>query len=307
MAETSQHVVKISGDTSGINNSLKQLQGSFDELKKKTQEFAAAWLSFEGAKKVVELSASLRDLKERIALTSRNQAEYNNTMKALFELSQRLGKPLGEIVDSYSKIAVAASGSGIAQQKLLNIIEAVNKAVEISGGNTQDAAQAVQQFVKSIVTGEASGRQFMAILNSSSYLTKVLADAITHGSVPALQEMAQQGELTTDQMLKLGDPEILAKINTVFSGIGDGAEKSFTRLKNKLIEVFSKIDDSAGISEGLAKAMDELTKAIDNNAEAWATNFATALKNATALMYGIEGEIAIIKSSLAHPIDALIS
>lgn len=270
MVETSQHVVKISADLSQLQNSFKQVENTVGNLGGKLKGLAATFISFKGAEEIIKLSASLRGLQERIALTSKNQGEFNQTMTALFGIAQRTGVELREIQKSYADISVAAAGSGIAQKTLLQIIETTIKAVKVSGGDIGSTEYALKQFIKTLVTGETSSRQFVAILSSSSYLTKVLADAITNGSVPALQAMAQEGKLTREQMLKLGDPEIAAQVSSVYKGIGDGADEAFTRLKNSLTHVFKEIDSGAQLSENLARVMNDLSTAIDTNAAAWA-------------------------------------
>jgi len=284
MTETSQHIVKISADISGLESSFKQIQNSVGNLKGKIHELVGEFLTFEAAKKLGELASEMEGLRERVGLVTKNQADFNKTMDALFGIAQRTGSSLESIIKNYADMAVSARQTGIAQSTLLVLTENINKAVQISGGSTQEAAAATTQFVKAMSLGAVGSRQFMGILNQSTFLTQELADAITGGSVPALQKMAQEGKLTTEELVKLADPAITSQINSSFEGIASGLDKALPRLENSLKNIFSKFDDGAEGTGKFASALEGLSQWLDENTEAIVAKLDTLAKAATVFV-----------------------
>lgn len=120
------------------------------------------------------------------------------------------------------------------------------------------AQDAVAKMARAFDTGTISARELKSMLDTSRPLVKALADALTQGSIPALQQMAKDGELTGQKLLTaLGNAA--AGIDEKFKQRVTPLSEAFTNLKTTLLDVFG---------DAVAKQIQEIADNIKKFGEA---------------------------------------
>ncbi len=271
MAETSQHIVKISAD-------LSQLQQSFTKIDSSTKSLAnsikstlgtafGAYLGVQTARQIITLADNMKLLESRIALVSSSQAEYNSTMRELFNISQKTGATLQDTAAFYAKIKLFTDDANVSNEKFLQLTENINKAVQLSGANTQQAAAATLQFSQAIASNNLAGDEFKSLLENSTYVLKALAKAMNVDGVGALRQMTKDAAITREEMFKLADPAITAQIEADYSKLGDTVEKSLNRLSNSFAFVVSKSNEATDSTGVIAETINDIAEGITGSAD----------------------------------------
>lgn len=285
----------------GGNNALGGLQKSADGAVASVKRLASAFVTVAGAAKLIAVADEFNTLAARIKLVTNSTEEYNRAQVALFDLAQRTRSGLGETIDIYVKIAQSVKDAKVGQETLLQVVETINQAVQLSGVNAQSAGAAVQQLTQGLGSGTLRGEELNSVLEQTGKLADVIAEGmgITRSQLRAYGE---QGKITAEQVIKAlqKQKDVVAK---QFAELPLTVGQSVTLLKNASVALVGAFDATSGATGGLAGSIksladflssDEVVGAITEFAASWKSGLAGIAEDIKSVAKTFENEFRFL-------------
>lgn len=277
---------------SGLERSARGAIGTVGRL-------VAGFVTLAGAVRLIGAADELNTLNARIRLVTASTEEYNRAQVALFELAQRTRSSLGETINLYSRIAQATKEAGVGQEVLLQVVETVNQAVQLSGASTQAAEAALIQLGQGIASGTLRGEELNSVLEQ----TPALADAIAKGmgiTRGELREYGQAGKISAEQVIAALQAQ-RDEVARQFAELPLTVGQSVTLLKNASLQLLGAFNESTGATAGLADVIRDLSEYLSSDEAIGAiVEFAATWSNAFALIVNdVTEAVAIIESATA--------
>lgn len=252
-----QLVVETKGieeNTARASNSLSSLTSSVKTLYTGLAAIAAGTV----VRGLVDFADTFTRVQNSVRLATTSTEEFNATQRALTESALASSTPLETVATNYARLRASLESYRVTGRDVITVSDTITKAVKLQGGSADQAEQAVRMMAKAFDTGTISARELKSMLDTSRPLVQALADAMTKGSIPALQLLAKNGKLTGQDILKaLGDAA--AGIDEKFKQRVTPLSEAFTNLKTTLLDVFG---------DAVAKQIQEIANNIAKFGEA---------------------------------------
>jgi len=126
-----------------------------------------------GTREVIRTADEYRNLEGRLKLVTESSEELARVQKELFDLAQESRSEYAATVDLYARLARSTEHLGVSQEELLQVTEAVNKAIIVAGGTAQEASAGVIQFAQGLASGRLQGDELRSVLENMPRLAKV--------------------------------------------------------------------------------------------------------------------------------------
>lgn len=241
--------------------------------------------SVAGVIKLISAADELNTINARLRLVTESTEQFNAAQQALFDLSQRTRSGLGETVKLYAQIANATKDAKVGQQVLLDVVETVNQAVQLSGSGAAASEAALVQLGQGLASGTLRGEELNSILEQ----TPALADAIAKGmgiTRGELRKYGEDGKITAQQVieaLQKQKDEVAAQFAQLPLTVG----QSITLIKNAGLQLLGTFDQASGGTAGLAVVLKRFADFLSSDEVAGAiAQFGEISKQA----FGLAGE-----------------
>ena len=266
LASLSRDIASVgrSAQQAGGNNAFAGMQKSAGGAIGTIAKLAASILSIHAAMRVIGQADELTTLNARLRIATGSTEEYLRAQSALFDLSQNTRSSLSETVDLYSRIALSVKDAGVGQETLLEVVETINQATQLSGASTQAANAALTQLGQGLASGTLRGEELNSILEQ----TPALADAIAKGmgiTRGELRAYGQEGKITAQQVigaLQAQRGEVAAQFAQLPLTVG----QSVTLVKNAALSLLGAFDQTTGATGGLAAGIKSVADFLSSDA-----------------------------------------
>lgn len=270
-----------SAQQAGGSDAFKGIEKSADGAIGALKGLVAGFVSLAAAIKLIGTADELDTLNARLRIATRSVEEYNRAQVALFDLAQRTRTSLGETVGLYSQIANATKDAGVGQETLLQVVETINQAVQLSGANAQAAQAALVQLGQGLASGTLRGEELNSVLEQ----TPALADAIAKGmgiTRGELRKYGEEGKITAQQVitaLQRQRGEVAAQFEQLPLTVG----QAVTLLKNSGTQLVGAFNSATGATSGLASVIKDLADFLSSDETLgavveFAANFSNAFR-----------------------------
>lgn len=253
-----------------------------------TNRLKAALYSLGAATGVAQLKALLdqyTNFTNRLRTATESAGKLAAVQQELFAISNRNRVDIATSAELYSRFAVSLRDVGTSTTNTLTFIDALTKAVGISGATTAEAKGALIQFSQALGANfRQSGQEIASLIDQLPVVIDAIASklGITRGEI---KKFAAEGKLSSaivvDAILEMN-----SKWQTSFDKSRATIEQTFTVMKNRLLEVVGGLDETLGITETVNRALNFLTKNMEAVVGAAAT-LATVL-TVTLARYAID-------------------
>jgi tape measure domain-containing protein len=197
----------------------------------------------------------------QLKLATKSQQEFNAAFGEVKRISTAAQADISSIATLYARLSNSLRDAGVSQAQLSRVTETVGLSLKVSGATAQETSAAMLQLSQAFASGVLRGEEFNSIAENAPSLMRALADSI---GVPVgkLREMAKEGQITSEVMLKaFADPKLLEAMRTSSKEI-QTISGAFQVLKNNIGLALGQFDSATGFSAGLAKAINALSNAI---------------------------------------------
>lgn len=219
---------------------------------------ATAGIGF-SVSELIKYSDTYIGLNNRLKLVTTSETQLATAVKDTFEIAQKSRSSWETTAAIYQRFAQNSDRLGLSQERVASITETVSKAVAISGASTESANAAMMQFGQALASGVLRGEEF----NSVNEQTPAVLDAIAKGlgvQRAALKSMAEEGELTTDVLIKALE-KADQSVQDLFGKTDVTIGQSFTYLNNEI----TKFVGESGKGSGAATALSSSVMVLANN------------------------------------------
>lgn len=250
--KTQQGLDDISRASDKMNDSVNRTTG---RLKAMFESLVAIGT----LRQLASMSDTWRLMEGRIAQVTKNTEELKETQNSLFEVAQRTRSSFEATVQLYTRVAQSSKNLGKNQQELILMTETVNKALQIGGASSAEAAAGTIQLSQALAAGVLRGDEFRSVLENMPRVAKALEEALGK-SRGELIKMAADGQLSS----KTVADALLASANKIseeFKKVPATIGQSFTVLGNSML----KFVGTSRVMQGAADlTISAITKMVEN-------------------------------------------
>jgi tape measure domain-containing protein len=268
--------IRITADSSQAQGEIKKLNDGLNSIDKNalgaekglgslgsTAKIAvgafAALTAAVGVKELANYTTVWTDLNSRLVNATGSQQAAKQAMDAISASARTTYSSLEATADVFIRNSMALNELGYSTQEQIQVTEALNNAIAVSGARGDQAASALDAFAKSMARGKIDGEDFNRIIENAPRIVKALSDSLGVNT-QQLRNMITEGRLTSDVVLPALIKQ-MGKLKTEADAMPATIADSFTVLNNKLLETVGRFDKVLGISTGVSKM---ITAVADN-------------------------------------------
>ena len=213
------------------------------------------------SQKFLEAAEQYNRINARIALVTKSTAEAADVNQKLFDIAQKTGVEMENVVQVYSRIALSARDLGATQSQMLQLVQNVTKSLQVSGSTAAEAAGSSIQFVQALASGKLRAEELNSQLEGNSFLAMQIAAGMRM-STAELREAVTAGRVLSKDVLDAVLRQT-GSIDEAFNKIGTSMERSGQRLSNSFNRALSSIDQKIGASKFLSALFDSISEGLD--------------------------------------------
>lgn len=175
----------------------ERAETSTSRLMSTVKNLAGAYLGFQGAKKMIELSDTVSSVTARLNNMNdglQTTAELNNM---IFESAQRSRGLYLETANLVTQLGSMAKDAFSSSQEIVAFAELLNKQLVISGASGSSASAAIFQLQQALASGVLRGEELNSVLEQAPVIAQTIADYLGV-SIGELRELGSQGAITAD-------------------------------------------------------------------------------------------------------------
>lgn len=281
MAETSQHIVKISADLSQLKNAFKSMESQVKGLDSNLKAMLGTTLSgyfIAGAvRNLSQVASKFQGIELSLKAMTGSAAAAQREMNFLINTSRQLGIDIDSTADSFQKLIASAKGTELEGQGVRDIFLAIAKeaaVLRLSNQQVEKAFYALQQMIsKGTVQmeelrgqlGDALPDALQLAADGMGTTTAELIKMISKGEVlardlipalgKAIEEKYGKAALEASNTATAGinkfNTELILLKRTIgqglLEGLGDGARSLADALRNEgIVDAFEAIGNVLG-------------------------------------------------------------
>ena len=214
-----------------------------------------------GLKEIADLADAYINLKTTISLAVGSVEKGAATMEALSGVARRTATTIDDVSAQFVKNHQVLTDLGYSTQSQVDLQEALNDALILSGSTTEQAANLQTALTRALAEGRLEGQGLARVFNSGSVVATVLAQSL--GVTTAqLRLMADEGKLTSNVLVS-ALVNALPKLRTDAAQVPLLIGRSLTLLKNAFSEFVGKAAESTGAARGVANGLAFLADHFD--------------------------------------------
>lgn len=239
------------------------------------------------------LTDASKQMEAQLKLATNSQQEFNQAQKELFAIAQNTTSPLEEVVTVYARLAPALDDIG-RKNDAIAVVDALTKALKISGATSAETASVLLQFSQAMGSGVLRGEEFNAIAEAAPPLMRALAQGLGV-STGALRGMAAEGQLTAEVITDL-TVKALPGLTAAAQQLPDTVDGALTRLRNDVLKAFGE-GDTSGLIDAITKLRALLT---DPATVQGLTDLAAGMANLAGYTVKAASEFSAFAKELAY-------
>ena len=210
---------------------------------------------------VIKMADSWALMGARLRLFSDSAEQAKVVQERLFYAAQDLRVPLESVATLYTRLVPALKEYGLNADAALEVTKSMGAALKVSGATGAETASVMLQFSQAMAAGRLNGAEFNAIAEGAPIILRMLSKelGVSRGE---LKKMAAEGALTSgiiSNVLSAYREELEAQAKE----IPDTVESAIGNLSNALTRYFGKLNESLGVTSGLASVIKTLAENID--------------------------------------------
>ena len=193
------------------------------------------------------------DLNSRLINATGSAEAANQALQAISQTARTTYSSLAQTAEAFLLNSMALNEMGYTTRQQVELADALNNALVISGTKGERAASVMNALSKALALGKLSGENFNTVIQSGGRVVQALADGLGV-TTSELRSMAADGLLTTEAVIvsMTSQLEILrTEAEEMPATIGD----AMVQLGNFALEAVGKLDEAAGLSASIAETI----------------------------------------------------
>lgn len=223
------------------------------------------------------LADSLTLIQNRLRLVTNSTQTLNAVQSELFAISQRTRTSFEQNAQVFARFARSTANLDLTYRQLLEITEAVNQAIQISGATTQEARNSIIQFSQGLAAGAVRGEELRSVVEQFPRLAETIAKAVglSAGALAAFARTSSEEQIRQ----VLGTETV---INAIFSDMRN-LEREFSDIDITIGQAFEKFTNKLTVFSGQLNRATGLGRFFINMLETLSNNIGTVVAALTVL------------------------
>lgn len=291
-----EQVARLREELNGARTTAQRLGDGMAMISRAFYAFQAALAG--GA--IIQAVDDMTRLEARLKLSEGSAMGAATAMEGIKRIAEESAAPIRDVAAAYVRFSGSIGKLGVSQEQSLRFTDALAKALKLSGATAEETGAVMRQLSQAFNKGKLSGDEFVTVSEAGGRVLDYLGEQLgkTRGELAA---MAEAGELTSAQLLRLGDA--VDQINADFAQMPATVGDAFTRLLNSVTTFAAESVVLRGVLAGLAAAIEF----VGRNLDAIVAGAAIAGVGALIVSFGgLTGAVTALTGALAAARVALI-
>lgn len=234
---------------SAQDKASKAMQGTSSALSPLTK-LIAAYLTYETAKKTIEMADAFTSLQNKLQTVTSSQAQVNELTERLFELANRTRTSVDATATAFTRFDRSLALMGKSQEDTLRMTETINKALVISGATAQETSSALLQLSQAFNSGKLQGDEFRSLSENMPIVLDAVAKALGV-STSQVKKLSSEGKITSEVLFKAFQL-IQQQVDSTFGRTIPTVGQAFEVLSNNAKNFIGQADQATGATRALA-------------------------------------------------------
>ena len=199
---------------------------------------------------IVSIANQFTDLNSRLINATGSTEAANQAFKAITETARGTYSSIQQTAQAFLMNSMALNELGFSTKEQIDLADALNNALVISGTKGDQAASVMNALSKAMALGKLSGDNFNTVIQSGGRVVQALADGLGV-TTSELRSMAADGLLTTEVLVKslTGEVSTLRREAAAMPAtIADG----MVLFKNSMFGLIGTLNEVSGVSQSVS-------------------------------------------------------
>jgi tape measure domain-containing protein len=199
---------------------------------------------------IVSIANQFTDLNSRLINATGSTEAANQAFKAITETARGTYSSIQQTAQAFLLNSMALNELGFSTKEQIDLADALNNALVISGTKGDQAASVMNALSKAMALGKLSGDNFNTVIQSGGRVVQALADGLGV-TTTELRSMAADGLLTTEVLVKslTGEVSTLRREAAAMPAtIADG----MVLFKNSMFGLIGTLNEVSGVSQSVS-------------------------------------------------------
>jgi tape measure domain-containing protein len=248
--------IRIVVSTSGASTARRELEGigagasTADKALGGLKSALVAVAAGATAREVVSLADSYTTMGNRLKFATGSVKDAARVQGELFAAGLRTGAMATDLGEVYSRLTVSTKNLGLSQGEVLTMTEDLQKATQLSGATTQEAANALRQLGQGLGAGALRGDELNSILENTPLIAQLIADSMGK-PIGQIRQLGSEGKITGQVIVKaMKDAHDVLTVQ--FGESLRTVSGSMTALENGALAVVGAINKATGATQAFA-------------------------------------------------------
>lgn len=213
------------------------------------------------AQALIQTVDTYTSLSTQVRLATEDSGNFEQAMAGVHQVALATNSSLDGTAMLFARVNDAGKEMGYTQQQTLQLTKTITQAIQAGGGSAQAAEDALQQFIQALQGGVLRGEEFNSVMEGAPGLAKALAQSfnVTTGE---LRKMAENGELTSDRVLKAVE-SMSGKVQATYDKMPMTIGNALQRIQTQWQILIGTMDQSNSASSTVALWMATLADNMD--------------------------------------------
>lgn len=259
--------IRIILDSSGakknaddLNRSIVGVGKSADNSVFSMNRLAGAIAAVISVQKLKQYSDAWTSINNQLRQTVQTQEGLVAITDRLVQVSNESRQSVEATASLYTRFRLSVDESTISSERLVGVIETINKSLAIGGATAEESAGALRQLSQAIASGVLRGEEFNSIAEQAPEILRAVS-AATGKTAGELRALAADGAITS-QVLIDSLEAYATTVDQKFAASTPTISQAFEVLKNNTIAFVGQANEAIGASEGFARSMINLGNVI---------------------------------------------
>ena len=239
------------------NRSIQAMNAQLHSLKSSALSLATAFAGGFAITSIINTADDWGQMAARVKMAV-NSVEgsvdnYQNVQSRLLEISNRNAKSITDSQELYIATASSMRDLGYSTNDTIDFIESMSNSYTLNAVAADRVQTSINTINKAMITGKVTSKQWQDLMSSTPNIASALADSLKKDE-EAIKKLGLSGQIS---MRQLADAMIKAKDETgkMADGMGNTIKDGFVQISNSFGTLIGEINDSAGITRGLASGL----------------------------------------------------
>ena len=246
------------------NKSIQAMNAHLNSLKSSALSLTKAFVGDFSITSIINTADDWGQMAARVKMAV-NSVEgsvdnYQNVQKRLLEISNRNAKSITDSQELYIATASSMRDLGYSTNDTIDFIEAMSNSYTINATSAGKVQSSINAINNAMITGKVSSNDWKSIMASTPNVAKALADSLKKDE-NVIINLGNSGQIS---MRQLADAMIKVKDETgkLADNMGNTVKDGFTKISNNFGTLIGELNDSAGITRGLASGLEIIANNI---------------------------------------------